>query len=240
VLNNRFGCDSVVYLDLIVNPVDETVIYGKICQGEVFSFAGNTYSTGGTYAHVFSNRFGCDSLVSLNLGVMPLPVVNLGGDRLMFTSESLVLDAGAGYASYVWNTGETGQTITIDAKRGKGPATYAVTVTDINGCSNSDESSILLYDDFSADKGDGPSFKLFPNPSQGIVMMLLEKLSGKYLVRVTDEQGRVVFADEKTTVSEKFVRQLNLTFLPPGIYQVTILTNGQSTGKKLVIAPNGP
>ncbi len=60
------------------------------------------------------------------------PDVDLGEDTAICSGSNIVLDAGAGYDSYVWNTGATTQTITIITS-----GVYSVTVTR-NGCTDSD------------------------------------------------------------------------------------------------------
>ncbi|MCE3277815.1 MAG: hypothetical protein K0S44_6 [Bacteroidetes bacterium] len=57
-------------------------------------------------------------------------VVNLGPDAT--TCGNTVIDAGAGFSSYLWSNGQTTQTITA------GVGTYTVNVTDANGCVASD------------------------------------------------------------------------------------------------------
>jgi hypothetical protein len=59
--------------------------------------------------------------------------VNLGDDVTIKEGESKVLDAGAGGISYLWNTGETTQKITV-TKAGE----YSVTVTFEEGCQVTD------------------------------------------------------------------------------------------------------
>lgn len=65
------GCDSVVTLNLIVNPVYSNPITAIICQGNSYVFGGNTFSASGTYTHTFTTAAGCDSVVTLNLAVTP-------------------------------------------------------------------------------------------------------------------------------------------------------------------------
>ena len=49
---------------------------------------------------------------------------------ILCPGQSSILDAGAGYTSYLWSTGETTQTITVTAA-----GTYSVSVNDGSGCS---------------------------------------------------------------------------------------------------------
>jgi gliding motility-associated-like protein len=61
-------------------------------------------------------------------------------DVLNIVGKNTVLDAGAGYASYVWSTGATQQTITTNTR-----GFYKVTVTDQSGCSASDSTFLNLF-----------------------------------------------------------------------------------------------
>ncbi|MEO1808812.1 MAG: gliding motility-associated C-terminal domain-containing protein, partial [Bacteroidota bacterium] len=65
------GCDSVVTLNLIVNPVASTAISAEICDNETFAFGGQQLSVAGTYTDTLQTAAGCDSIVTLNLTVNP-------------------------------------------------------------------------------------------------------------------------------------------------------------------------
>ena len=74
-LNNIFGCDSIVSLQLTVNPVFDTLFVDEICQGDDYTLhgfeiiqpaAGSYYDT--LYLTTVS---GCDSLVYLDLTINP-------------------------------------------------------------------------------------------------------------------------------------------------------------------------
>ena len=64
-------CMNYQYLDLLVNPTSSTVLYDTICGYESLLFDGISLSDTGVYDAMYHNRFGCDSLVTLNLQVWP-------------------------------------------------------------------------------------------------------------------------------------------------------------------------
>jgi len=65
------GCDSVYILNLTVNPTYEYSQSGVICQGDVFTWRGNSYSLQGTYYDSLQTVDGCDSVYILNLSANP-------------------------------------------------------------------------------------------------------------------------------------------------------------------------
>ena len=66
------GCDSVVRLQLTVNP---TYFYSDlpatICQGESYNFHDTILTTPGTYLRRYKSRFGTDSVYQITLTVKP-------------------------------------------------------------------------------------------------------------------------------------------------------------------------
>jgi hypothetical protein len=57
-----------------VNQPSVTAIEATITEGETFDFNGQSLTAAGTYEAVLSNAAGCDSTVTLNLEVSPLPL----------------------------------------------------------------------------------------------------------------------------------------------------------------------
>ncbi len=78
---------------------------------------------------------------SATVTVNPLPLVNIAGPAATCASTPVTLDAGGGFASYSWSTGETTQTITVTPASTQ---TYSVTVFDGSGCSGSDTHTVTV------------------------------------------------------------------------------------------------
>lgn len=81
--------------------------------------------------YTFEAVNGCSTTMSDDYIVLQAPEVDLGNDT---TVCSITLDAGPGYASYDWSTGDITQSVEADIT-----AAYSVTVEDANGCMDSDE-----------------------------------------------------------------------------------------------------
>lgn len=69
---NTGGLDYVAYINLQVNPVYNENLNVSICQGETYSFNGQTYNTTCTQTAYLQTASGCDSTVVLNLTVNPI------------------------------------------------------------------------------------------------------------------------------------------------------------------------
>jgi gliding motility-associated-like protein len=91
---------------------------------------------------------GCSSSDAATVTVLTAPVVNLGNDTTLCPGEQLLLTAAVPGASYLWNDGSTAPDRLVVAA-----GTYAVTVTDGNGCSSSDDIMVFYADPANLDLG---------------------------------------------------------------------------------------
>jgi hypothetical protein len=71
VLQSITGCDSTVVTQLTVRPTYTTNNPQTICQGESYTYNGNTYTTPGSYPTLLQSIYGCDSTVVTQLTVRP-------------------------------------------------------------------------------------------------------------------------------------------------------------------------
>ena len=104
------GSDSTVTLQLSVLPLSLTSLTATICEGESFSFEGQDLTQTGTYTATYAAANGCDSIITLQLAVLP-PV---------HTSLSVALCDGS---TYVFQ----GDTLSVSGE-------YAAVLTSANGC----------------------------------------------------------------------------------------------------------
>ena len=107
-LQTVHGCDSVIILALTVHSIMLTQIADTICEGGSYTFFDQTLTSTGVYAHTLQTVYGCDSLITLALTVLPVPHTDLYAENCN---------------SYEWN----GETYTESDD-------YSVNLTAANGC----------------------------------------------------------------------------------------------------------
>ncbi|MCI5058777.1 MAG: FG-GAP-like repeat-containing protein, partial [Flavobacteriales bacterium] len=64
------GCDSILELQLMVNPSYDIVLNDSICDGQFVEIGGNTYDSTGIYFDTLQTLAGCDSIIELHLTVV--------------------------------------------------------------------------------------------------------------------------------------------------------------------------
>jgi hypothetical protein len=157
------GCSSVCSKTVSIRPPLDCEIIGNdtICEGQpillcvpincetecgtyLWSTGATTnciiVSTPGTYSVTVTTAGGCISTCSKTIIATPLPVCNItSNDFICEEGQSTQLCVPAGAASYLWSTGDTTNCITVNAS-----GTYAVTVTNANGCSSVCSKNILI------------------------------------------------------------------------------------------------
>ena len=75
-LRSSINCDSVVIVNVNVNPIPTIVLTDTICFGASYSWNGQEYDRTGMYVDtLISSMTGCDSIVTLLLNVADAPVV---------------------------------------------------------------------------------------------------------------------------------------------------------------------
>lgn len=63
-------CDSITEVHITLHPTEHSDTAATINRGEVFNWHDQSYTEAGEYQTTLSNRFGCDSIVTLTLSVI--------------------------------------------------------------------------------------------------------------------------------------------------------------------------
>ncbi|MGL5892398.1 MAG: T9SS type A sorting domain-containing protein, partial [Bacteroidia bacterium] len=240
------GCTNTATVSVTVNPlpnVSYTVAPDdSVCAGTAVTCSGtgaSTYvwsnslsdgvpftpATSGSYVVTGTDVNGCSASDTVQLVVNANPVVNLGAD-ITQVMPPVVLDAGAGYSSYLWSTSATTQTISVSTF-----GNFWVLVTDANGCTASDTILVTFTVGVSEALGNG-SFSLYPNPSAGLLSLNLSNLvADDVVMNVADMNGRIVFSERIGSVNGTFSRAYDLSHLSAGSYVITLTASGSSSAQ---------
>lgn len=113
-----YNISSLTGAQVIVNPLVDTI-----------------------YSVAAEKTPGCFGFDTVRITVYTSPPIYLGTDTAICKNEVVMLDAGAGFASYQWSTGNNQQQEPV-----KAAGTYWVKATTINGCPAADTLKLSVYD----------------------------------------------------------------------------------------------
>jgi len=66
-LKDMYGCDSLIFLDLIVLKHSDTLLIDSMCNGDLYEWRGKKIYKVGLYSDTVANMVGCDSIITLEL-----------------------------------------------------------------------------------------------------------------------------------------------------------------------------
>lgn len=169
----------------------------------------------GNYAVTVTNAGGCTGVSeTYTVIVHPLPVVDLGDAIIFLDGADTVLTAGGDDLTYLWSTGETESSIFVSAD-----GIYSVTVTDLNGCTASDEVEIITTSS-TADLAELYGITIYPNPVDDILSIRSKSLPiGQ--IRLYDTLGRMMIDGGGYKSDDTYI-SLDVEELTPGVYYVYI------------------
>jgi hypothetical protein len=136
------------------------------------------------------------------------------------THNGNVLYVPSGFASYAWSYegAPVGGNDAFLFTQGDG--LYTVSATDVNGCTVTDEFTLITTGVLSAGRTGAVRMEVFPVPNNGTFTVVGEGLTGSTAeVRVLDVAGRVVYAGG-ARVTNGTMRTALLLDLPSGAYAV--------------------
>ena len=212
---------------------------------------GNTYewNTGATSANItvsptqtttysvlaFIN--GCYDEATVTVTVVAPVNAYAGEDTEICLGEITTLSAQGGL-SYLWNTGETTQNIQVSPEE-----TTEYTVTVSNGINSETDSVMVEVDPDCTDLGVGEpgdvtdpfSFIVYPNPTHDIINVKLTGLHSVSSLMLFDVIGKLLINDTIGVSGSETTKQYDLSRYPRGMYLLTLVNEGKSHTKKIIL-----
>jgi hypothetical protein len=235
------GCISTESKYITVNPAPFVAIVAdkqKVCSGSAVNltavgdaqsynwslpgasgiFASYTPANSGTVSVQGSNQYGCTSLATINVSVVPLPGVSGVASPASICIGDYAVLTGIGAVSYQW-TSNSSFIITPQAVVNPVTSTqYTVTGTDANGCTNVNlvDVEVKACAVGVTEHNGNAAVSVYPNPNTGVFSVSTPQRAS---ISVTDVSGRIVSVAEGQGIFE-----VNINHLANGIYQVKVQT----------------
>jgi len=253
VTDTTTGCSTTDHI--IISVMGPTAIASNdttICAGDSISLSalGGTsfhWNTGDTTSTISINPIstttytvtvtsGLCSAADTVIVFVNTPSVALISDTGICYNESIILDAGLGFSSYLWSTGEITQTITVDSTGiGIGAKLFYVLVEDNIGCEARDSVIITIKpcDMQVSEKFTEPTIKIFPNPTTGKLNIIIENTrNNNYKLCLYNSIGSLVYCKDFT---DQINYEINLTTYPKGIYYLRFENRDFVKVEKIVV-----
>ena len=219
------GCDSIITTNLIVNPIQQTILNPVICQGETYYENTHTYTTTGIYKDSLTTYLGCDSIVTINLTTVPLPTVNLGNDTLLCYGKVIILNATNASSTYQWQDSTTNPTYNVSQS-----GTYWVTVTTNNNCKASDTINIIYQECIIPDIYIPNSFTPNGDGLNDIFNIKTTYEFSHFKLSIYNRWGEMIFESED--INKGWDGTFKGKLVPSGVYIYLITATIKDTGEK--------
>ena len=249
------GCDSVVTLNLTVNPVANTNLTAAICEGSSYTENDFNASEAGTYTRNLQTVNGCDSIVTLTLTINPVADTTIAAaicegeiyyeNGFMASREGThtqILQTENGcdsvvtlnltvYPAYqmgigaVIHEGETYEEYGFNVNE---EGTYTQILQTVNGCDSIITLNVVLSSLDEVEAND-ITVNVYPNPANSYTVLEAQGLKEEIPVYLFDIQGRKV--REYVMKAGQETLRIDVSDLPKGVYTITI----GNTTKKLIV-----
>ena len=238
VIGSSLGCSSLpVEAKVTVIPIPNVSgTNASICLGDSVTltasgadqYTWNTGETGNSIVvsptetstyWVVGRKDGCTAdPLPLEVTVNLRPTLDLGPDLILQQDQEAILDATGPGLFYQWTTGATTPSITANAM-----GTYAVTVTNINGCSASDSVQVSII---SGSNSPDNSYQITvaPNPTQDLIYITCTG-SSIYTLQIMNNLG-ILVAENRNIAADGSTQMISLANFPAGLYHVRVVAKG--------------
>ena len=156
--------DGSVQLNL-KSPSSHVTVEWKPEGGHELTASGLSY---GNYEAIIVDENGCSFTQTVSIGFKHrLPALDLGGDKVIGNNETILLDAGPGFSSYLWSDNSMDEFLETSH-----PGTYSILVTDEFGCQSIEAVELHSVNETDADNSSNQeTLLMYPNPANENVFL---------------------------------------------------------------------
>ena len=248
------GCVNISSITVTVN-ISPIVSLGPDviqCGGTVTLNAGNTgstylwsnlntiqsitVSTSGIYSVVVTNTNGCIGSDLVNVIINVLPVVTGSVSANVVCVDDAVLSLVGTPIGGVWSGPGVNGLFLSPLAAGVGSHIAIYSYTDSNGCEGMASVNVQVNACVGfVENALANGVSVYPNPNNGSFTLSVNANVADLTIKITDMQGRVVYASVENNVNAGFVKQISLDTESSGMYLMHILANGEQQTKKVSV-----
>lgn len=234
---NSQGCDSVVSLNLSILPNSYDTVFASACDSFLWMDGIIYTSSTDSATFVIPNATGCDSIITLNLTIVDLKVIQQPADNNVSTGDNavFVISSSPMATAYQWQTNSGGSFQNVqDTGQYSGAQSATLTVSNIvnanhnqafrcviyyDSCVDTSELAIINVLDVGLWEGEGRALILaYPNPaSQALSLQVDVSLVGSSYA-ILDCTGKRVYDG----VLDAPQSMLYVEKLPAGLYLLRV------------------
>jgi len=157
------------------------------------------------------------------------------GRQAILGSHPTAIDGYGGYV-YHWipDTGLSDATAPNPVARPLITTTYMLTVTDSKNCSASDIVTITVESSGINENSALANFRVYPNPSQGNLMVDMDGLSGTVHLKMINSTGVVVF-DQSREINYVYREEIDTSSMSMGNYVILLIYKDKVETRTVII-----
>ena len=238
-LSTIYGCDSIVYTNLIVDTATNFQQSLTLCEGDSLVIGSNIYYNAGNYSDTLTTIGGCDSIIFSNLGFYPqtpLIIQSSPDPAEICLGDTITLEASAGFSQYTWydGTSQVGQShILFDTPNDD--QWYMVAAVDANGCVSREDINVYVDSCITGfnDINSANILLIYPIPASN--QLTIDFMVKATSIRVYNMLGKLVI--EKSIMEGQNRLQLNVKDWQTAIYNIQLYNeDGVIANKVLNVA----
>ena len=195
-----------------------------------------TVSASGTYIVVVTDVNGCNGSDTAVVTINSNPSVSAAASSVVVCVDDANVTLIGTPTGGVWSGPGVNGLLLNPTAAGVGLQSAVYSYTDVNGCEGMDSVNVQvnacvgLVENILAN-----GVSVYPNPNNGSFTLSVNANVIDLAIKITDIQGRVVYASVENNVNAGFVKQISLDTQSSGMFLMHILVNGEQQTKKIAV-----